>query len=126
MGVDTHARNHVYAIIDAANGALLDTQSFPSTAAGINRAVKWVVRRTNADADTLWVIEGAASYGAILAGTVAAPGVWSSRDNSLDASAGFDLVFEDEVGAWINGFGVGEVFTEFGDGFGFPYGMHWI
>ncbi|NLS10009.1 IS110 family transposase [Nesterenkonia sp. MY13] len=32
----------------------------------------WVARRTEADADTLWVIEGAATYGAILAGTVAA------------------------------------------------------
>ncbi|WP_026533725.1 IS110 family transposase [Arthrobacter sp. H14] len=74
VGVDTHARNHVYAIIDATNGSLLDTQSFPTTAAGINRAVKWVARRTNADADTLWAIEGAASYGAILAGTVAAHG----------------------------------------------------
>ncbi|MGP9815159.1 IS110 family transposase, partial [Glutamicibacter sp. 363] len=60
VGVDTHARNHVYAILDAANGALLDTQSFPTTAAGINRAIKWVARRSNADADTLWVIEGAA------------------------------------------------------------------
>ena len=74
VGVDTHTRNHVYAILDATNGALLDTQSFPTTAAGINRAIEWVARRTNADADTLWVIEGAASYGAILAGTVAAHG----------------------------------------------------
>ncbi|MDO2935976.1 IS110 family transposase [Paeniglutamicibacter sulfureus] len=74
VGVDTHARNHVYAILDAANGALLDTQSFPTTAAGINRAIAWVARRTSSDANTLWVIEGAASYGAILAGTVAAHG----------------------------------------------------
>lgn len=62
VGVDTHARNHVYAILDAAHGALLDTQSFPTTAAGINRAITWVARRTNADADTLWGIEGAKSY----------------------------------------------------------------
>lgn len=33
-----------------------------------------VARRTDADADALWVIEGAASYGAILAGTAAASG----------------------------------------------------
>ncbi|MGP5704065.1 IS110 family transposase, partial [Glutamicibacter arilaitensis] len=31
VGVDTHARNHVYAIIDSSNGALIDTQSFPVT-----------------------------------------------------------------------------------------------
>lgn len=74
VGVDTHARNHVYVILDATNGALLDKQSFPTTAPGINRAIRWVARRTNADASTLWVIEGAASYGAILAGTVATHG----------------------------------------------------
>lgn len=58
VGVDTHARNHVYAILDASNGAMQDTQSFPTSTAGINRAIKWVTRRTNPDADTLWVIEG--------------------------------------------------------------------
>ena len=85
MGVDTHARNHVYAILDATNGALLDTQSFPTTAAGINRAIKWVARRTDADADTLWVIEGAATYGAILAGTVAAYGFPVTEAPRMDA-----------------------------------------
>ncbi len=74
VGVDTHARNHVYAIIDSSNGALLDTQSFPVTSSGINRAITWVARRTEGNADTLWIIEGAATYGAILAGTVAAHG----------------------------------------------------
>lgn len=74
VGVDTHARNHVYAIIDSSNGALLDTQSFPVTNTGINRAINWVARRTQGAADTLWVIECAATYGAILAGTVAAHG----------------------------------------------------
>lgn len=74
VGVDTHARNHVFAILDSTNGALLDTQSFPTSPAGIKRSIAWVARRTEADADTLWVIEGAASYGAILAGTVAAAG----------------------------------------------------
>lgn len=85
VGVDTHARNHVYAIFDATNGALLDTQSFPTTAAGIGRAIKWVARRTNADADTLWVIEGAASYGAILTGTVATHGFPVAEAPSMDA-----------------------------------------
>ena len=85
VGVDTHARNHVYAILDATNGALLDTQAFPTTAAGINRAIKWVARRTDADADTLWVIEGAASYGAILAGTVATHGFPVAEAPRMDA-----------------------------------------
>lgn len=85
VGVDTHARNHVYAIVNAINGALLDTQPFPTTAAGINRAIKWVARRTDADVDTLWVIEGAASYGAILAGTVAAHGYPVTEAPRMDA-----------------------------------------
>ena len=85
VGVDTHARNHVFAVLDATNGALLDTQSFPTSAAGINRAIKWVARRTNADADALWVIEGAASYGAILAGTVATHGYPVAEAPRMDA-----------------------------------------
>lgn len=52
----------------------METRSFPTTAAGIRRAMAWVARRTEADVDTLWVVEGAASYGAILTGTVAAYG----------------------------------------------------
>ena len=70
VGVDTHARNHVYAVICAATGRLLATRDFPTTTAGIKRAMTWVGRHTNGDLSTLWVIEGAASYGAILASTV--------------------------------------------------------
>src|SRR5699024_4746842 len=73
-GVDTHARNHVYTILAAATGMLIDTKDFPTTPAGIKRAIAWTARRTEADADTLWVIEGAASYGALLAEAVAANG----------------------------------------------------
>lgn len=83
VGVDTHARNHVYAIIAANTGALLETREFPTTAAGINRAIDWVARHT--DADTLWVIEGAASYGAILAGTVSAHGYPVAEAPRMDA-----------------------------------------
>lgn len=74
VGVDTHARKHVYTILTAATGAVIDTKAFPTTAAGINRAIAWVARRTDADVDTLWVIEGAASYGAIVTGIVASHG----------------------------------------------------
>ena len=86
VGVDTHARNHVYAILAATNGALAGIPGhFPTTAAGINRAINWVARRTDADADTLWVIEGAASYGAILAGTVATHGFPVAEAPRMDA-----------------------------------------
>lgn len=85
VGVDTHARNHVYAILAAGTGELLETRDFPTTPAGIGRAIAWVARRTEADADTLWVIEGAASYGAVLAGTVAAEGFPVAEAPRMDA-----------------------------------------
>lgn len=87
VGVDTHARNHVYAIITAATGALEDTRDFPTDAGGIKRALEWVARRTGADLATLWVIEGAASYGAILAGTVAGAGYEVAEAARMDARA---------------------------------------
>lgn len=37
VGVETHARNHDYAIISGATGELVDTREFPTTSAGINR-----------------------------------------------------------------------------------------
>jgi transposase len=85
VGVDTHARNHVYAILAATTGARLDTREFPTSAAGINRAISWVARRTGADADTLRAIEGAATYGAILAGTVASHGYPVAEAPRMDA-----------------------------------------
>lgn len=85
VGVDTHARNHVYSILAAHTGAPLETRSFPSSAAGRSRALSWVSRHTEADADTLWVIEGAASYGAILAGIVAAHGYPVAEAPRMDA-----------------------------------------
>ena len=74
VGVDTHAKNHVYAIIATGTGELIETQDFPTGSAGTGRAIAWVGRRTGGDLSTLWVIEGAASYGALLAGAVAAAG----------------------------------------------------
>ncbi|WP_277516543.1 IS110 family transposase [Cellulosimicrobium cellulans] len=69
VGVDTHARNHVLAILTA-TGEAIGTQQFPTTTAGLARAIAWVARRTGGDRATLWVIEGVASYGAGLAGSV--------------------------------------------------------
>ncbi len=73
IGVDTHARNHAYAVT-AANGEQLGTETFPNTSPGRRRAIAWAARRTQGDADTLWVIEGVGSYGALLAGTVSRSG----------------------------------------------------
>lgn len=85
VGVDTHAKNHVYAIIAAGTGELLETRDFPTTSAGINRALAWVARRTGADMEILWVIEGAASYGAVLAGAVGAAGYHVAEAPRMDA-----------------------------------------
>lgn len=85
IGVDTHARNHVYAIISAATGELLDTREFPTTGAGIKRAIAWAGRRTGGDLATLWVIEGAATFGAILAGTLASLGYSVAEAARMDA-----------------------------------------
>lgn len=87
VGVDTHAKNHVYAIIATATGELLETRDFPTTSAGINRAITWVARRTGADLATLWVIEGAASYGTLLAGAVGASGYEVAEAARMDARA---------------------------------------
>lgn len=85
IGVDTHARNHVYAIISTTTGELLDTGEFPTTSAGIGRAIAWAGRRTGGDLATLWAIEGAATYGAILAGTLAGLGYSVAEAARMDA-----------------------------------------
>jgi len=53
VGVDTHAANHSYAVLEAASGGLLDEQTFPTTAAGLGRARDWIARRTDGDLDGL-------------------------------------------------------------------------
>lgn len=70
IGVDCHARTHTYVIIDTTTGQQLGCQQFPTTTAGIPRAIAWAGRATGGDAETLWVIEGVASYGARLARAV--------------------------------------------------------
>lgn len=74
VGVDTRARHHVYSIVQAKTGELLESQKFPATEAGINRAMTWVLKRTESKMQILWVIEETASYGAILTGKVLADG----------------------------------------------------
>jgi len=74
IGVDAHAQNHALAILACSTGELLDEAQFPATAAGLERAVAWVARRTHADLDALWVIEGVGTYGARLARAAADAG----------------------------------------------------
>ena len=66
IGVDAHARTHALAVLACPTGVVLDEAQFPATTAGLARAVAWVARRTGADLDALWVIEGVGTYGARL------------------------------------------------------------
>jgi transposase len=65
IGVDTHAANHTFAIIDATTGASAEHREFPTSPAGLRRAVTWVQHRT-ADRTVLVLVDGIGSYGAVL------------------------------------------------------------
>jgi hypothetical protein len=73
IGVDTHARNHALAIL-AATGQQIDSAEFPTTKAGMARAIAWAACRTGGDLAALWVIECAATYGAQFAHAAAGAG----------------------------------------------------
>src|SRR4051794_21629376 len=68
VGVDTHAKVHQYAIVEAATGRVLDEGGFPTSGAGLARAAAWIARRTGGDLDSVLIsCEGTGSYGARLA-----------------------------------------------------------
>ena len=66
LGVDTHARNHVITALNTSTRVHEDSASFPTSQAGLARLITWATKRTHHAVGVLWVIEGAASYGAIL------------------------------------------------------------
>lgn len=74
VGVDTHAKTHTYAVIETGTGQLLGCQQFPTTPPGIARAISWAGRVTGGQADTMWSIEGVATYGARVARAAAESG----------------------------------------------------
>jgi len=86
IGVDTHARNHVLAIL-AATGQPIDSAEFPTTKAGMARAIAWAARRTGEDRAALWVVEGVATYGAQLAGAIAESGYQVVEAPQMNARA---------------------------------------
>jgi transposase len=73
IGVDTHARTHTYAVVDTSTGACTATEAFPTTAAGISRAIAWMKRNTNGN--VLAAIEGTSSYGAGLTRALKTAGI---------------------------------------------------
>lgn len=65
VGIDTHSRNHTLAIISALTGAEIANETFPSTTTGMNRALRWISRRSTGDSSrVLLSMEGTGSYGA--------------------------------------------------------------
>ncbi|RZS60693.1 IS110 family transposase [Xylanimonas ulmi] len=74
IGVDTHAKKHALSILAAPVGEVVDDGEFPTTTAGIGRAIAWAGRRTRGGQDVLWVVECSATYGAQLANAVRAAG----------------------------------------------------
>jgi len=86
IGVDTHARTHTLAII-AASGEQIALEQFPTTPAGLERAIAWAGRRTGADLAALWVIEGIGTYGARLAARVAGAGYAVAEAPRMSARA---------------------------------------
>lgn len=87
IGVDTHSRNHSYAILAAATGEQIAAKQFPTTPDGLNRAVDWASRLIGGDLVALWVIEGAATYGARLARIVTDAGYEVAEAARMDARA---------------------------------------
>ena len=71
VGVDTHAATHTLAVL-AANGALIDQGTFPTSPAGLARASDWIGRRTAGELGSVLIsAEGTGSYGARLSGQLA-------------------------------------------------------
>lgn len=73
VGVDTHARTHTYAVLEAGTGRRVDSATFPTTTNGLSRALAWMRRR--AQGRVLVAIEGASSYGSNLRRALAAVSV---------------------------------------------------
>ena len=87
IAVDTHARTHTLVILVAGTGEPIATEQFPTTDAGLGRAIAWSARRTGGDLATLWVIEGIATYGARLASAVHRAGYNLLEATRMDARA---------------------------------------
>jgi len=87
VGVDTHAKTHALSILATPHGEAVDEATFPTTGAGLARAIDWVGRRTGGDLEVLWVIECAATFGAQLARRVTTTGYQVVEAAQMSAKA---------------------------------------
>ncbi|WP_349867283.1 transposase [Leifsonia sp. WHRI 6310E] len=65
VGVDTHAESHVYAVLVGRTGELWAAESFRADPEGVMSALRWLMGTLSGD--VLLTVEGANSYGALLA-----------------------------------------------------------
>ena len=56
IGIDTHARTHTLAVLEAPTGARLRTASFAANPVGMARAIAFIARTTSATTTTLVAI----------------------------------------------------------------------
>ena len=87
IGADTHARTHAISILASPSGELVEEAQFPSTGAGLARAMAWVARRTGGNLAALWVIEGTGTYGARLTHAAAETGYTTVEAPRMNARA---------------------------------------
>ncbi|QAY63510.1 IS110 family transposase [Xylanimonas allomyrinae] len=99
IGVDTHARTHTLSVLEAPTGGFIDSAQFPSTPAGLKRAIAWAARRTVGDLDALWVIEGIGTYGALLCRAVLESGYDAVEAPRMAARSNRGLGKSDELDA---------------------------
>ena len=107
IGVDTHAATHTYVVLAAATGALVTGPTkFPTTTAGMARAITWCRRRTH-DRPVLAAVEGTGCYGKRLTGLltqehvlvaeVRPPRKGGPKSDALDAEAAARTVLRAQV-----------------------------
>jgi transposase len=84
VGVDTHAATHTMTLLTA-TGGVVEHCTFPTTAAGLGRALSWIRNRTQ-DRTCLVVVEGSGSYGAQLTERFTEGGVVVAEAPTLPAA----------------------------------------
>jgi transposase len=73
IGVDTHKPTHTAAVLVAATGGVLATQTIPTTAAGYQALLTLAQQHPGR---RVWAVEGTGGYGAGLTRLLAASGEW--------------------------------------------------
>jgi len=74
IGVDTHARTHTLTHVDTRTGVITGPETFPTSPAGLKRALGWITR-TTATGSVLVAMEGVRSYGATFTQILTSAGV---------------------------------------------------